>query len=139
MNIEIFDNVENFLKIYNEYKTKNSACFGLTPVECNFLIHIKESPLTMKDIAIKMNLSQSRATRIADSLEKKGIIERNLSKTDRRSFQISLTDKGSEIAYNDNNLCSKTVKLLDEKLTNSEKKSCNNSLKRLCAIFEESI
>jgi len=53
-----------------------------------------EGSLNNKDIAERMNLSPSRITRIMDGLVKKGYMQREINKGDRRNMKISLSRRG---------------------------------------------
>jgi DNA-binding MarR family transcriptional regulator len=50
--------------------------------------------LNCKQIAKRMNLSQSRLTRIIDGLVTKGYMNREIDQTDRRNMRVSLSRKG---------------------------------------------
>ena len=52
---------------------------------------------TMKDIANTLALTPSTATRHVDKLVEMGLIDRNLSISDRRSVVLFLTQKGIEL------------------------------------------
>jgi DNA-binding MarR family transcriptional regulator len=47
-----------------------------------------------KEIAERMRLSQSRLTRIMDGLVKKGYMNREIDKSDRRNMKLSLSRRG---------------------------------------------
>ena len=51
-------------------------------------------------LAKELELSPSRLTRILDSLEARGLVERTLSILDRRSLTVALTEKGESIIQN---------------------------------------
>ena len=53
-----------------------------------------EGSLNNKNIAERMNLSPSRVTRIMDGLVKKGYMQREINKGDRRNMKISLSRRG---------------------------------------------
>jgi DNA-binding MarR family transcriptional regulator len=53
-----------------------------------------DKSLTCKEIANRMNLSQSRITRVIDGLEKKGYMNREIDQTDRRNIKVTLSRKG---------------------------------------------
>ena len=57
-----------------------------------------EGSLNNKDIAERMNLSPSRITRIMDGLVKKGYMQREINKGDRRNMKISLSRRGKILA-----------------------------------------
>ena len=50
------------------------------------------------EVSNKMNISSARVTVILNSLENKGLITRQIDKSDRRQILISLTQKGAELA-----------------------------------------
>ena len=50
--------------------------------------------LNCKQIAKRMNLSQSRLTRIIDGLVTKGYMNREIDQTDRRNMRVSLSRRG---------------------------------------------
>lgn len=58
---------------------------------------LSSSPVvTPKEIADRLSLPKSSVTNIVDSLERKGLVRRELNKRDRRSWLLVLTDKGKE-------------------------------------------
>lgn len=57
----------------------------------------QEQGITLGDIIKATEMSVSAASKKVSILEKKGLIERNLSKTDRRNVYITLTEKGKDI------------------------------------------
>ena len=56
-----------------------------------------EGSLNNKDIAERMNLSPSRITRIMDGLVKKGYMQREINKGDRRNMKIRLSRRGNNL------------------------------------------
>ena len=66
-------------------------------LKCLRLIGPEES-LNNQDIAERMNLSASRLTRIIDGLVRKGYLNREIDKEDRRNMKISLTSIGENLA-----------------------------------------
>lgn len=75
-----------------------SKMLGLTVAEFKLMRSFrKDKNLTVNDLARRMDLSSSRLTRILDGLVEKKIINRELSEKDRRTMNISLTQKGKRI------------------------------------------
>lgn len=66
---------------------------GLTPKELKCLHLFDAKKMTNKEIANKMQLSQSRLTRIIDGLVKKGFMKRGDNRKDWRALSLSLTRK----------------------------------------------
>ena len=60
---------------------------------CLRLFGFDES-LNNKEIAMRMNLSPSRLTRIIDGLEKRGYMQREIDQKDRRNMRIFLSRRG---------------------------------------------
>ncbi len=82
-----------------QYKLEKIADgLGLTLSEFKALRAFKTDNLTtVGELARRMELSNSRLTRILDGLEEKGIIERFLNKDDRRVMNVIVTVRGKEI------------------------------------------
>ena len=53
-----------------------------------------DKSLNCKEIARRMNLSQSRLTRIIDGLVKKGYMNREIDPADRRNMKVTLSRRG---------------------------------------------
>jgi len=74
---------------------------GLTLSEFKALRAFKADKLTtVGELARRMELSNSRLTRVLDGLEEKAIIERFLNRDDRRVMNVTVTPKGKEITEN---------------------------------------
>lgn len=68
---------------------------ALSEFKCLRAFH-RETSLSVKDIACRMNLTSSRLTRIVDGLEEKGLVRREIHRDDRRVIHVVLTEKGLE-------------------------------------------
>lgn len=53
-------------------------------------------PPRMHELAEKLLLSRSAASRFVDRLEQHGLVRRQLSREDRRGMEVSLTQRGNE-------------------------------------------
>ena len=76
------------------------AASGLSLAEHELLIRLSQGPdrrLRMQDLSSLLLLSKSGVTRIVDRLEKRGLVERKMSETDRRVILAYLTEKGVEV------------------------------------------
>ncbi|MEV4919935.1 MarR family transcriptional regulator [Streptomyces tirandamycinicus] len=78
-----------------------AARHGLRPGEFDVLATLRRSgsPYTLTPSVLAQTLMLSRAgmTNRLDRLEAAGLVERTLDPADRRSFRISLTDRGHEL------------------------------------------
>lgn len=73
---------------------------GLSLAEHEVLIRLSQAPdrrLRMYDLASLLLLSKSGITRVVDRLEKRNLVAREMSDTDRRVVLAALTDEGVEI------------------------------------------
>ena len=76
----------------------------LTLGEFDVLVHLAWAPdgvLPLRALVASMvtgyQLSRSGLTRLLDRMERDGLIERTLNSTDRRRFDVAITDRGLEV------------------------------------------
>ena len=69
---------------------------GLTVQQAGVLRILGRQPgVSQRDLADRLGLVQSRMVALIDGLEREGFVTRTRSATDRRSYELSLTDAGS--------------------------------------------
>ncbi|MGO4274504.1 MarR family winged helix-turn-helix transcriptional regulator [Paenibacillus sp. TAF58] len=56
-----------------------------------------EDGITQKLLAVRAEKDQTNITRILDQLERKGLVERRVNETDRRSFLTFITEQGKAL------------------------------------------
>jgi DNA-binding MarR family transcriptional regulator len=67
----------------------------LSLVHLNVLMALRaRGPLTMSQLAELLDVSVASATGIVDRMEKKGVVERRHSESDRRVVEVHVTDRG---------------------------------------------
>jgi len=54
-------------------------------------------PKKMKEIAEFLSTTKSNVTNVVDSLEKRGLVVREMDPVDRRTYRVVLTEKGKKI------------------------------------------
>ncbi len=78
--------------------TEKLSVYDITPIQYAVLYCLwendKRSP---KEIAERLKLENSTISGILERMEKKGLIEKNISKEDRRFIQVQLTKKGADL------------------------------------------
>ena len=75
------------------------ADLGLTHGEVNALAQLDPGSLrTVADLQAATGQRASTLTGVLDRLERRGLVERRLNPSDRRSFTVGLTDAGAEAA-----------------------------------------
>jgi DNA-binding MarR family transcriptional regulator len=61
------------------------------------LLHIEQSPLTLADLAQRLDIEPPHATAIIDTLEERGYVTRQTDSQDRRRKQVVLTAAGRRV------------------------------------------
>ena len=105
----------------NEKEARHAAKYGVSLVEsrCMRKLHSKKK-LTVNQLAQEMSLTSSRVTRIIDGLVAKQMVVRESGENDRRVFNLSLTQKGDELA---NDLIQDHIKIHEEIIKNIPEES----------------
>ena len=76
--------------------TEKLSAFDITPVQYAVLYCLWENDRrSPKEIAERLKLENSTISGILERMEKKGLIERSISKEDRRFIQVLVTKKGA--------------------------------------------
>jgi DNA-binding MarR family transcriptional regulator len=100
---ELVDNVLDFIGVLNSIVRNVSYSFEISsevsPHELMVLSELStHGPMRVKDIVSQLvGVSPSTLTRILDRLEEEGMVRRTLNPMDRRSFRVTLTQRGSRI------------------------------------------
>ncbi|HEL1618349.1 TPA: MarR family transcriptional regulator [Streptococcus suis] len=85
-------------KLFNQFYLKNLKEFDLTYTQYLVLVVLWEnSPLSLKEIGKKLDLSSNTLTPLVKRLEEKGFIRRMIPKEDKRQLLIYLTEKGQKL------------------------------------------
>ena len=83
---------------YSFIKEFRKKGFELTPEQWFIITKLNENDgLTQVELTDEIFNDKPNITRIIDSMEKKGLVERRRSERDRRSFNIFLSEKAKEI------------------------------------------
>ena len=70
---------------------------GVTTVEMSVLSLVEENPdIILREILSRLSIPASTLTSAVDRLEKRGLLQRVISRRDRRSFGLLLTDEGRQ-------------------------------------------
>jgi DNA-binding MarR family transcriptional regulator len=93
LNQQITDTLGELFRHAHDLGQVIAAEFGLTMSDTKALVML-ETPMTMKDLGLRMGCDPSFVTSVADALEKHGLARREPSLRDRRSKNIVLTPEG---------------------------------------------
>jgi DNA-binding MarR family transcriptional regulator len=96
--IETLSRIMNVMKMNCQFKDKRIAAkMGITSSELGCLKqYVEERVLSVKVLAERMNITPGGVTRVVGSLEKAGILSREMDPLDRRGIHVRLTAKGEE-------------------------------------------
>lgn len=84
-------------KVFQEMSTRLDP-FDVTPVQYGVMYCLWEGGKNKpKEIAAELQLENSTISGVLERMEKKGLIERRVSKEDRRFIEVVLTDKGEAL------------------------------------------
>jgi DNA-binding MarR family transcriptional regulator len=71
---------------------------GLTPSDAGVLRLVGRTPgLSQRSLADRLGAVPSRVVPLIDSLEARGLVARVRSSTDRRNYELRLTDEGTKV------------------------------------------
>jgi DNA-binding MarR family transcriptional regulator len=84
-----------------------------------------------KDIADFLGVNKVRTMRILDSLEKEGMIKRNIARGDKRQNNVKLTEKGKSYYDKLSPLAEETLKEAYSNLSQKEIQQCINTLLKI--------
>ena len=93
LNQQIADAFTELIKEAHELGQGIASDFGLTGSDAKALF-LLGTPLTMKELGLRMGCDPSFVTTVADALERHGLARREASQRDRRSKNLVLTPEG---------------------------------------------
>jgi DNA-binding MarR family transcriptional regulator len=111
---------------------------GLSPAQFHFFLVLPPDveSVCCSDAASILRLSQSRSSRIMDTLVKDGFVVRKSGTNDRRRVFLKLTPKGREIKKVINDYKKRCERSILNKLSNEEIRSFKRRLDKLYEVME---
>jgi DNA-binding MarR family transcriptional regulator len=85
--------VKGLAQKIDDHVRVRAVTLGLTVPQVTALREMT-GPMTMRELAERMNCEPSNTTFVIDKLEKQGLVERRAHPTDRRAKQLVLTTEG---------------------------------------------
>lgn len=80
---------------HSQINLESQLLQGITSTELSVLSIVDEKPdIILKEISERLDLPASTLTSAVDRLEQRNLIKRTISKKDRRSFGLELTETG---------------------------------------------
>jgi DNA-binding MarR family transcriptional regulator len=100
---ELVGSLVQLMHVLQDLYAETSRPLGLTPQQAHLLCVLLDSPLGMTDLSRILSIERSSLTSMVDRLERRDLVARIPNPTDRRAFQITLTDPGLALAHQAHN------------------------------------
>jgi DNA-binding MarR family transcriptional regulator len=131
--------IKELARAYQEFEGYSSAHIrglGLLPVQFDVIATLaNQLPMTYKQLGEKTLISKSSLTGVVERMVQKGFIATLENPDDARSHLLKLTTKGQKIFEQAFPVHLKHLELAFQKLSKSQMKEIEDSLKTLKSIF----
>lgn len=125
-------------KNYANFVNKSLSNSDITLSEFAYLKEVVNCDGIAQDELIRnLSIDKAAATRIAQSLEKKEVIQRIRNENNKRFFNVFLTDKGHEYADFIKQTLSDFYNVLNNEVSSSDMKTFMTIFKKINSNFEE--
>jgi DNA-binding MarR family transcriptional regulator len=96
--VELNRALTELVRVYQFRDRDRICCYDVSVSQCYALEAIVlEGPLGLNELAARLYLDKSTASRVVDALEKKGYAERRARPEDRRALRLVATEAGREL------------------------------------------
>jgi MarR family 2-MHQ and catechol resistance regulon transcriptional repressor len=90
--------LSSLVRLYQFRDRDQICCFDVSVPQCYALeAMVKDGPLTLGELAERLYVDKSTASRIVDALERKGYLGRAPHPTDARALSLSATPAGTRL------------------------------------------
>lgn len=129
--------IRRVIRSVDKYSRKINTELGLTTPQLLCLDALgKNEHIITKELAQKVNLSESTVIGIVDRLEAKQYLVRERSKEDRRKVYLSLTDAGRGILDSTPSLLQDKLSLALSELENDRLETITSSLEQVVEMMD---
>jgi len=135
--LKSFDAIYNaFNRQFNEF-CQNEGYNEITVNNYQYIAAIFSlKKATVTELAKKLNIRKASVTQMIDSLVKKGYVVRESPSGDKRSYEIKLTDKGTEMMELEEKFINKFIGRFDKILSTQEFKEFSFLLEKISENIE---
>ncbi len=128
---------ENSMSVYIKQQFAESG-LKVTPGQLGILFLLKVRDMqTMTELSQAMGTDNSAVTRLIDRLEKSRLVERNNSSSDRREYQIKITDAGIAETKGAGKVIAAINKRIQDEFLPGELEDFRKILMRMDALFRQ--
>jgi MarR family 2-MHQ and catechol resistance regulon transcriptional repressor len=96
--MELQDALNELIRVYQFRDRKRICCHDVSVTQCYAMREMARSgPMTLSELAKRLYLDDSTASRVVDSLERKGYTNRRRDPKDARALRVELSPAGREL------------------------------------------
>jgi MarR family transcriptional regulator, 2-MHQ and catechol-resistance regulon repressor len=96
--VDLHRSLTELVRVYQFRDRDRICCYDVSVTQCYALeAVVQEGPLTLNQLAARLYLDKSTASRVVDALEKKGYVERQPNAEDRRALDLVATAAGRDL------------------------------------------
>lgn len=113
---------------------------GITPAELSYLNYLLEqNGMTQDELAKASCVDKAAVTRVIQTLEKKGVVERRADETDKRANRIYITDKAYHYADVIKEVRQKWMQIIDVQMSRQEMQQLEHQVAEIAEKVKKAV
>jgi DNA-binding MarR family transcriptional regulator len=130
--------LSGLVRLYQFRDRDQICCFDVSVPQCYGLeALVKKGPMTLGELAERLYLEKSTASRVVDALERKGYVTRASHPGDRRALQLKVTPAGRHLVERIRASLVEDARAVLEDLSPSFRREAARLLARLTEVAAE--
>lgn len=117
---------------------KDCGDIALPPIQAHTLIELEQQPLTVNQLADKLNIDKSNASRAVNNLAKNSLIQTSPHPNDKRSVVASVTEQGIKTLAQLHSQQNQFYDSVLERLTEAETQQVSGGIKHYLKALQQS-
>lgn len=117
---------------------KDCGDIALPPIQAHTLIELEQQPLTVNQLADKLNIDKSNASRAVNNLVKNSLIQTSPHPNDKRSVVASVTEQGINTLAQLHSQQNQFYDSVLERLTEAETQQVSGGIKHYLKALQQS-
>ncbi|WP_312958776.1 MarR family winged helix-turn-helix transcriptional regulator [Stutzerimonas nitrititolerans] len=94
----LYEALNQLVRVYQFRDRDRICCYDVSVTQCYAIeTLVKQGPLRLQGLAEEMFLDKSTASRVVDTLERKGYVSRVEDSEDRRAVRVQATEAGTKL------------------------------------------
>ncbi len=117
---------------------KDCGDIALPPIQAHTLIELEQQPLTVNQLADKLNIDKSNASRVVNNLARNSLIQTSPHPNDKRSVVASVTEQGINTLAQLHSQQNQFYDSVLERLTEAETQQVSGGIKHYLRALQQS-